>query len=62
MKNGELVMTTKKITPEIVKKIELSLEERKVKKDRRKADAASAKPPFDGSDRRSGRERRGPNE
>ena len=48
-------MTTKKITPEIVKKIELSLEERKEKKDRRKsADQTS----FAGSDRRTGKERR----
>jgi hypothetical protein len=50
-------MVTKKITPEIVKKIELSLEERKLRQDRRKA-AASQPPAHVGSERRTGKDRR----
>jgi len=49
-------MTTKKtITPEIVKKIETSLEERKQKRDRRQSAAATS---YAGIERRSGQERR----
>jgi len=52
-------MNMKKITPDIVKKIELSLEERKLKKDRRQnADDSS----YEGVERRSGQERRKPAE
>lgn len=48
-------MTKKKITPEIVQKIEMSLEERKLKKDRRQnAEDAS----YSGAERRSGQDRR----
>lgn len=53
-------MDTKKITPDVVKKIELSLEERKQKQDRRKAEAEV--PPTVGSDRRTKRDRRTPGE
>lgn len=50
-------MNKKAITPEIVKKIELSLEERKQKKDRRQGAGDSA---YAGVERRSGQERRKP--
>lgn len=47
-------MTTKPITPDVVKKIESALEERKVKRDRR--DPVAAKPvPVE---RRRGKDRR----
>lgn len=49
-------MSEKKITPDVVKKIESALEERKVKRDRR--NDADSKPPT--GDRRAGRDRRTP--
>jgi hypothetical protein len=49
----------KKITPEIVKKIELSLEERKQKRDRRDSPETDKLPP--GIERRKG-DRRKPGE
>lgn len=48
-------MTKPKITPEIVKKIELSLEERKARQDRRKTPVPEE---YSGAERRSGRDRR----
>jgi hypothetical protein len=48
-------MSEKKITPDVVKKIESALEERKVKRDRRKDEPAPA-----ASDRRAGKDRRSP--
>jgi len=50
-------MSQNKITPEVVKKIESALEERKVKRDRRN-DAGNSTPPS--GDRRAGRDRRSP--
>jgi len=50
------IMTDKKITPQVVKKIEVALEERKPKSDRR--GTATAAQPFPGSDRRAGKDRR----
>jgi hypothetical protein len=49
-------MIEKKITPQVVEKIEGALEERKPKSDRR-GTAAPAQP-FAGSDRRTGADRR----
>ncbi len=49
-------MIEKKITPQVVKKIEGALEERKQKSDRR--GAATTAQPFPGSDRRAGKDRR----
>ena len=48
-------MSEKKITPDVVKKIESALEERKVKRDRRGGESA---PPT--GERRAGRDRRIP--
>ncbi len=48
-------MSQKKITPDVVKKIESALEERKTKRDRRKDDDL----PSNG-ERRAGRDRRSP--
>lgn len=48
-------MTKKTLTPEIVKKIELSLEERKIKRDRRQGAEDGA---YTGTERRSGQDRR----
>lgn len=50
-------MSEKKITPDVVKKIESALEERKVKRDRRN-DGSETKPPT--GERRAGRDRRTP--
>ena len=50
-------MSQKNITPDVVKKIESALEERKVKRDRRN-DSKDSPPPND--DRRAGRDRRLP--
>lgn len=50
------IMSEKKITPEVVKKIEGALEERKTKRDRRGKEASSDSPA--GVDRRAGRDRR----
>lgn len=50
------------LTPDIVKKIELTLEERKVKTDRRRAAAPGEKPLPPGVERRSGAERRNSSE
>ncbi len=50
-------MSQKKITPDVVKKIESALEERKVKRDRRNDGSDSAPP---AGDRRAGRDRRTP--
>ena len=47
-------MTDPKITPDVVKKIESALEERKTKQDRRSGDARE----FSGKDRRTGQDRR----
>lgn len=47
-------MTTKPITPDVVKKIESALEERKVKQDRRNSDAGTPVP----VERRKGKDRR----
>jgi len=49
-------MSDKKITPDVVKKIESALEERKVKQDRR--GTAPDTQSFTGTDRRSGKDRR----
>lgn len=49
-------MSEKVITPEVVKKIESALEERKVKHDRR--GKAASDQGFKGADRRSGKDRR----
>ena len=46
-------MSNQKITPKTVKAIESALEERKTKQDRRKTDQ-----PYQGEERRSGRDRR----
>ena len=52
-------MSDKKITPQVVKKIESALEERKTKRDRRGSAAAEAKKELPaGADRRAGRDRR----
>lgn|GEM_PF-3537399 len=48
-------MTKKTLTPEIVKKIELSLEERKLKRDRRQNSEGGT---YSGAERRSGQDRR----
>lgn len=48
-------MKDKKITPDVVKKIEGALEERKPKSDRR---STTAEKEFGGSDRRAGKDRR----
>lgn len=50
-------MSEKKITPDVVKKIESALEERKVKRDRRTEKSETAPPT---GDRRAGRDRRSP--
>ena len=50
-------MSQKKITPDVVKKIESALEERKVKRDRRN-DGKESTPPT--GERRAGRDRRSP--
>jgi hypothetical protein len=50
------IMSEKKITPEVVKKIEGALEERKTRRDRRDKPASSDSPA--GADRRAGRDRR----
>ena len=47
-------MTDKKITPDVVKKIESALEERKVKHDRRSPEAEKPVP----VERRTGKDRR----
>lgn len=48
-------MTKTKITPDVVKTIESALEERKKGVDRRRAEAEES---FNGSDRRTGADRR----
>jgi hypothetical protein len=48
------IMTDKKITPDVVKKIESALEERKVKHDRRSPAAEKSVP----VERRTGKDRR----
>ncbi|HSB96495.1 MAG TPA: hypothetical protein VLC91_08610 [Spongiibacteraceae bacterium] len=50
-------MTKQKITPDVVKKIEVALEERKPKAERRQK-AAVAAPLPSGKDRRTGKDRR----
>lgn len=50
-------MTNKKITPDVVKKIETALEERKPKAERRQKDEVV---PPTGAERRKGRDRRTP--
>jgi hypothetical protein len=50
-------MTKKKITPDVVKKIEVALEERKPKAERRQKPAEAAAVPT-GADRRTGKDRR----
>lgn len=51
------IMSDKKITPQVVKKIESALEERKTKRDRRGTAAAEKAFPAE-ADRRAGRDRR----
>jgi len=52
------IMSQKKITPDVVKKIENALEERKpTKGDRRQSASTTAAP---SSERRAGKDRRGP--
>jgi len=54
------IMTKKKITPDVVKKIEVALEERKPKAERRQK-APTAAPLPTGEDRRTGKDRRNEN-
>ena len=51
-------MSQKKITPDVVKKIEYALEERKPTKGDRRQSANT--PPAPSSDRRAGKDRRAP--
>ena len=50
-------MTKKKLTPDVVKKIEVALEERKPKAERRQK-APPAATPLPSGDRRTGKDRR----